>query len=129
MKDPVTEDVALFVLTRDKGCVAPRLGGSFIDCAGRNGLEHVKAEPRMSKRAPSCPCALLTLCDGHREPGMRAGRVWCTDADNRERQRAHLRDLGYGPHIEGHAALILAASLHAMHVDPCSPECHQLASA
>lgn len=108
MRDPVTAPVALFVFTRDQGCVAPRLGGSYMDCMGREGLEHVKAEPRMSRRAPSCPCALLTLCDGHREPGMRAGYVWCTDADNRDKQRDLLLTFGYGPHVEGHAALILS---------------------
>lgn len=108
MRDPVTPAVALFVLSRDSGCIAPRLGGSYMDCAGRDGLEHVKAEPRMSRRAPSCPCSLAVLCDGHREPGMRAGYVWCTDAENRERCRAHLASFGYGEHVEGHAALILA---------------------
>jgi hypothetical protein len=122
MRDPVTNDVALFVLNRDQGCVAPRLGGTTMDCFGRNGLEHVKAEPRMSKRAPSCPCALLTLCDGHREPGMRAGHVWCTDAGNRERCRELLVSFGYGSHTEGHAAEILARAAHDAHVDPC-PGC------
>lgn len=105
MKDSVIEAVALFVLNRDKGCVAPQLGGSFMDCAGRNRLEHVKAEPRMSKRAPSCPCALLTLCSGHTEDGMRAGHVWATA--NREACRDLLASFGYGEHREGHAAEIL----------------------
>lgn len=110
MRDRVTPAVALFVFTRDQGCVAPRLGGSFMDCAGRTGLEHVKAEPRMSLRAPSCPCALLSLCDGHREPGMRAGRVWCTNAENRERCRDLLLSFGYGSHHETHVAEILAVA-------------------
>jgi hypothetical protein len=107
MRDKVTPDVALFVYARDQACVAPSLGGSFTDCAGPTGLEHVKAEPRMSRRAPSCPCALLVLCDGHREQGMKAGFVWCTNRDNRNACRVHLASFGYGPHVEGHAALIL----------------------
>lgn len=108
VRDRVTPDVALFVFTRDQGCVAPRLGGSFMDCAGRTGCEHVKAQPRMSRRAPSCPCALLTLCDGHREPGMRQGYVWATARENRAACRDLLASFGYGPHVEGHAAAILA---------------------
>jgi hypothetical protein len=129
MRDAVTPPVALFVFDRDQGCAAPRLGGSFLDCAGRNGLEHVKHEPRMSKRAPSCPCSLLTLCDAHREPGMKAGYVWCTDADNRERCRDHLAAFGYGPHHGGHAAEILIRAAHERCVDPCSSTCPARVSA
>ena len=73
MKDPVTPALALAVLQRDGGCVAPRLGGSYADCAGRNRLEHVKAEPRMGKRAEARADRLVTLCEGHTEPGMKAG--------------------------------------------------------
>lgn len=129
MRDPVKPDVALFVLTRDDGCMAPRLGGSFLDCAGREGLEHVKAEPRMSRRAPSCPCALVTLCDGHREPGMKAGYVWCTDRENRDRCRAYLVAFGYGPHHDGHVAAILTRAAHERCVDPCSSTCPARVSA
>lgn len=91
MTDRVTPEMALAVLTRDGGCMAPRLGGSFMDCAGRNGLEHVQdSYGRMGRRAPSDPAHLLTLCDGHREPGMKAGRVWCTDKVNRQAMRDYL---------------------------------------
>lgn len=107
MRDRVTPAVALAVLERDHGCIAPRLGSSFLDCFGRNRIEHVKDEPRMSKRAPACPCSLVTLCEGHTEPGMRAGYVWCTDKANREACRDYLADFGYGPHVEGHAATLL----------------------
>lgn len=91
LRDSVTSDVALLVFTRDAGCVAPRLGGSFHDCWGRNRLEHVKDEPRMGRRAPSDPAHLVTLCEGHTESGMKAGRVWCTDRENRAAMRAYLR--------------------------------------
>ena len=90
MRDKVTPDVALYVLNRDQGCVAPRLGGSAMDCWGRNRLEHVKDEPRMGRRAPSDPAHLVTLCSGHTEEGMKAGYVWCTDRTNREAMRAYL---------------------------------------
>jgi hypothetical protein len=54
MRDKVTPDVALFVLQRDQGCVAIRLGGSSMDCWGRNRLEHVQeGGGRMGRRAPS----------------------------------------------------------------------------
>lgn len=124
MKDPVSPEVALFVFDRDQGCVAPRLGGSFMECWGRNRLEHVQpGYGRMSHRAPSCPCSLATVCEGHAEPGMRAGYVWATDHLNRERLRDLLASFAYGSHVEGHAAAILSASVHASHVDPCSSTC------
>lgn len=108
MRDRVTAAVALFVLRRDGGCQAPYLGGTFMDCAGRDHLEHVKSEPRMGHRAPSCPCALVTICEGHSEPGMRAGYVWATSREAREACRDYLAAFGYGPHHETHAVEILA---------------------
>lgn len=90
-KDAVPAAVALAVLHRDGGCIAPRLGGSFMDCWGRNGIEHVKKEPRMGVRAEPLASRLVTLCDGHREPGMKAGHVWATTRENREACRAYLR--------------------------------------
>ena len=89
-RDPVTPAVALAVFTRDGGCIAPRLGGSFLDCWGRNRIEHVKAAPRMGRRAESIPERLVTLCEGHTEPGMRAGYVWATTKENREACREYL---------------------------------------
>lgn len=87
----VSPAVARDVLARDNGCVAPRLGGTAMDCFGRDRLEHVKSEPRMAKRAESDAAHLVTLCDGHTEPGMRAGYVWCTDKINRQAMREYLR--------------------------------------
>lgn len=92
-RDRVPPKVALAVFARDGGCVAPRLGGSMHDCWGRNRIEHVKAEPRMGKRAEPRMDRLLTLCEGHSEPGMRAGYVWATDRINRAACRAYLRSL------------------------------------
>jgi hypothetical protein len=84
--DRVSEADAQAVFARDGGCLAPRLGGSSMDCWGRNRIEHVKREQRMGVRGD----LLGTLCEGHTEPGMRAGYVWCTNAENREAMRRHL---------------------------------------
>lgn len=85
--------VAAEVFRRDGGCVAPRLGGSSNDCWGRDRIEHVKRHPRMGVRAESIPSRLVTLCEGHTEPGARAGYVWCTDKKNREAMRSYLAAL------------------------------------
>lgn len=114
MRDKVTPEVALFVLKRDGGCMAPRLGGSFLDCAGRDRIEHVQlGYGRAGRRAPSCPCALLTLCEGHTEAGMRAGYVWATAHVNREHCRYYLAGFGYGPHHANHVAEILTGAVAA----------------
>jgi hypothetical protein len=89
--DAVSSELALAVLRRDNGCIAPRLGGSSMDCWGRDRIEHVKAEARMGKRAEARMDRLVTLCEGHTEPGMKAGYVWCTDRQNREAMREYLR--------------------------------------
>lgn len=64
-KDPVSGIVALAVLRRDQGCVAPRLGGSELDCGGRITLDHVKDQPMLGKRAPSDLAHLVSLCENH----------------------------------------------------------------
>lgn len=93
-RDRVSPSVAVFVLNRDQGCVAPRLGGSFLDCFGRNRLEHVQdGGGRMGRRAKSDPAHLVTLCEGHTEAGMRAGYVWATAKVNREAMRAYLAEV------------------------------------
>jgi hypothetical protein len=87
--DPVTPERALEIMRLDGGCVAPRLGGSAMDCWGRDRIEHVQeGYGRMAKRG----VLLATLCEGHTEPGMRAGFVWCTNAANRQKLRDYIRD-------------------------------------
>ena len=93
-RDAVPPGLALLVLARDGGCIAPRLGGSFHDCWGRVRIEHVKAAPRMGKRAEPRADRLVALCEGHTEPGMKAGYVWATDKKNREACRAYLAGVG-----------------------------------
>ena len=90
-RDSVSPELRLAVFTRDSGCLAPRLGGTVMDCFGKLRIEHVKAEPRMGKRAEPIEQRLVTLCEGHSEPGMRAGYIWCTDRQNREACREYLR--------------------------------------
>ena len=91
MKDRVSPELAAAVFLRDQGCMAPRLGGSAHDCWGRNRIEHVKAEPRMGKRAEPRMDRLLVLCSGHTEDGTRAGYCWATDKRNRAAMRDYLR--------------------------------------
>jgi hypothetical protein len=91
VRDRVSPELAIAVLRRDGGCVAPRLGGSAMDCWGRDRIEHVKAEPRMGKRAEPRMDRLVTLCSGHTEDGMKGGYVWATDKRNREACRDYLR--------------------------------------
>lgn len=100
----VTPEDAERIFKRDGGCLAPLLGGSVMDCFGRLRIEHVKREQRMSKRGD----LLGTLCEGHTEPGMRAGYIWCTDRRNREAMRAYL---------------LAVEDPHLAHVDPCSIDC------
>ena len=91
-EDKVTPEMAQAVFKRDGGCLAPRLGGSSMDCWGRNRIEHVKRQARIGRRGD----LLGTLCEGHTEPGMKAGYIWCTDAENRRRMREHLESLEDG---------------------------------
>jgi hypothetical protein len=113
-KDPVTEADAIAVFTRDGGCLAPRLGGSLHDCWGRLRIEHVKREARMGKRGD----LLGTLCEGHTEPGMRAGYIWCTDARNREAMREHLLRVEAGDC--GHVDVVSQCSSCRRRLDPLS---------
>ena len=91
-RDHVSPEDAIAIFERDGGCLAPRLGGSAVDCWGRNRIEHVKVRSRMGKRGE----LLGTLCEGHTEPGMKAGYVWCTDRVNREAMRDYLLALERG---------------------------------
>ena len=70
--------------------MAPRLGGSFLDCWGRSTLAHVKKEARMAKRAEPQEDRLVEICQGHAEDGMKAGYVWVTDKKNIEAMRTYL---------------------------------------
>ena len=91
--DVVSPELAQAIFARDGDCIAPRLGGSSMDCWGDRRIEHVKEAPRMGKRAEPQLDRLVTICEGHSEPGMRAGRVWVTQRENREACREYLRGL------------------------------------
>lgn len=73
-KDPVTPDLRLYVLERDRWCVAmtvdPTLAGGAASCRGRLTLDHVQdGYGRMGKRAPSDRAHLVTLCEHHHLDG------------------------------------------------------------
>ena len=62
--DAVTPEKAAETFARDGyQCMAPRLGGTIMDCFGRLRVEHVKREPRMGRRGD----LLISLCQGHTE--------------------------------------------------------------
>jgi hypothetical protein len=65
-RDPVTPDVALYVLRRDAGCVAVKLGEHPNTCGGRLTLDHVRDHAAMGGvRAPSDARHLATVCENH----------------------------------------------------------------
>lgn len=65
-RDPVTPEVALYVLRRDSGCVAVTLGESPETCRGRLTLDHVRDHAAMGgRRAPSDALHLVSLCVYH----------------------------------------------------------------
>lgn len=103
-RDPVTPEVRLFMLQRDGGCVAPRLGESYGSCSGPLTLDHVKDQPPVGApvvkrgperkrryRAPSDAAHLAVVCAYHHLEG------WATS--HRPELRAYLRTVGH-PHVE-----------------------------
>ena len=84
-RDPVTADLRLAVLERDRGCVAVRLGADPAGCSGRLQLDHVKDQPMMGKRAPSDLAHLATVCERHHLGG------WATS--HRPELRQYLREV------------------------------------
>lgn len=50
----------------------------FSRCWGRWTIEHVKEEPRLGVRASHDLEHCVSLCEGHTEPGMKAGKIWNT---------------------------------------------------
>ena len=81
--DPVSPELRLAILERDRGCVAVKLGADYAGCHGRLTLDHVKSQPMMGKRAPSDPAHLLALCEAHHLDG------WATS--HRPALREYLR--------------------------------------
>jgi hypothetical protein len=84
MRDRVTRTLAIAVLERDQGCLAPRLGATD-DCAGRLTLDHVRDHPMMGKRAPSDRAHLASVCFHHHLDG------WATA--HRPELRAYLKEV------------------------------------
>jgi 5-methylcytosine-specific restriction endonuclease McrA len=93
-------DVRVVVLTRDQGCVGPRVGMPG-DCGGSLELDHVRASHGMGMKSSTEPGNLVALCGSHHR--------WKTS--NGRAARPIL--LAY---LEAH-------DLHAGHVDPCNSTC------
>jgi len=91
-RDRITPELAQAVFARDSGCIAPRLGAE-TPCWGRITIEHVKAQLRMGKRAEPRPDRLVSICEGHSEPGMKAGISWNATKANRAKVRAYLEEV------------------------------------
>lgn len=85
-KDPVTPELAEYVLERDGGCVAPRLDSLSGECRGRLTLDHIRDYAMMGKRAPSDERHLVTVCEHHHLDG------WATS--HRPILRAYLLTVG-----------------------------------
>ena len=91
-RDAVSPYLAAQVFARDGGCIAPRLGAE-TPCWGRLTIDHVKAQLRMGKRAEPRPDRLVSICEGHTEPGMKAGISWNATKANRAKVRAYLEEV------------------------------------
>jgi hypothetical protein len=85
-RDPVTPELRLAVLERDRGCVAAKFDEEWRFCLGRLTLDHVKEQPRMGLRAPSDLGHLVALCEYHH---LESG--WATS--HRPELRAYLAAL------------------------------------
>jgi hypothetical protein len=86
-RDPVSPELRLAVLERDRDCVAAILDTfEGWSCRGRWTLDHVKDEPRMGVRAPSDAAHLVTLCEWHH---LESG--WATS--HRPELRAYLEEV------------------------------------
>jgi hypothetical protein len=73
---------------RDGHCAAPKIDPSQVGrCWGRSTVEHVKSQLRMGRRAEDDISHIVILCEGHTEPGMKAGYQWNTDKVNRAKVR------------------------------------------
>lgn len=89
--DPITPELAAAVVARDGPCVAPLVDPECGPCSGRTTFEHVLTELRMGRRAKSDLGHVVAACEGHTEPGMKAGHVW--NLSHKNELRAYLRDV------------------------------------
>lgn len=89
--DKVSPELHAYILKRDNGCVAPRLGAG-TPCWGRITEDHVKDEPRAGVRATSDKFHLVSVCQGHSEDGRKAGYQWNTSKEGRAAERDYLAE-------------------------------------
>lgn len=90
-KSPVRQELVDELFLRDGTCVAPRIDPDCGPCWGRSTVEHVLEESRMGVRALSVIGRCVLACEGHTEPGMKAGRVW--NLSHKEELRAYLLEV------------------------------------
>ncbi len=89
--DKVGPEEAAHVLKRDGGCIVPRVDPEAWPCSGRITLDHVQEDyGKMGDRAKSDRYHLVSVCEGHSEKGMRAGRQWNTSKEGRRHEREYL---------------------------------------
>lgn len=86
----MTPELRLALFERDKQCIAPLVDRDCGPCSGRLTVEHVKAQLRTGRRAPSRLASMVSLCSGHTEDGRKAGYQWNTAKGNRALVRAYL---------------------------------------
>ena len=76
-KPPPPESLWDYIIRRDDGCVAPRLGlGVERACFGRVEVDHVRASGALGKKSPSTADNLVSLCGQHHYLKTMNGRTW-----------------------------------------------------
>ena len=73
-KDPVTPEMWFYVISRDGGCIGPRMGMERA-CFGRLELDHLY-NGGIGKRGPSTARNLSTLCGQHHYTKTVEARRW-----------------------------------------------------
>lgn len=81
--------VRVQVITRDDGCVGPRVGMTG-PCLGGIELDHVRASHGMGMKSETSVGNLVALCGTHHQTKTSAGRTW------RPRLLAYLEELAHG---------------------------------
>lgn len=73
-RDPVTPELHEYVVSRDRGCMGPRLEMEG-PCLGRLEVDHVDTAG-LGRRGPSIPANLISLCATHHFLKTTNARVW-----------------------------------------------------
>lgn len=71
----IPAELRIEVLTRDGGCVGPRVGMPG-PCQGALELDHVRASHAMGRKSETTAANLVTACGAHHRTKTEAGRTW-----------------------------------------------------